>query len=451
MRLFRCFSSVVALSVAVLCLALNAFFVAAEFALVKVRVTRIEPRARRGERRAVAAKKVLRRLDRYLSVTQFGITVASLGLGWIGEPAMTALADGLAQKLTGEALGRTGHILVDVFGLGLLTFLHLLLGELVPKFVAIQHSEATVLQSALPLQWVDRTFRPVLWFLEKSQRAVLRLLRIDPDVANEGTLSEEEIVGILAANASKNEAMADKQRIVERVLRFSGHPVRHAMVPRVDVIALSIDATGKEAYELLEHHYVSRVPLYRSSLDNVVGYLYAKDFLFQSDARTRSSLEGLERRALFVPESRDGLSVLREMQREHVPLAVVVDEYGGTNGIVTLEDLIEEVFGEINDELDFEPEKVVKVADEADTWDVDASTTAVELRDAGVPVDVPWHDEAIGKVVVDVLGRLPRVGDVATIAEGVLAEVVATSRRRVERVRLRLELPLPPPSEGAPV
>ncbi|AKU96464.1 Magnesium and cobalt efflux protein CorC [Labilithrix luteola] len=429
----------VALAVSVLCLALNAFFVAAEFALVKVRVTKLEPRVRRGERKAIAAKQVLGRLDRYLSVTQFGITVASLGLGWIGEPAIEALADGVSRRLTGNTLSPNWHVAVGVLGLGVLTFLHLLLGELVPKFVAIQHSEATVLESAIPLRIVDTTFRPILWFLEHAQRAVLRLLRINPDVANEGTLSEDEIIGILAANAAKNEAARDKQHIVERVLRMSRRAVRHAMVPRVDMAALSIDATGAEARDFLERHAFSRVPLYKGSLDRVVGYLYAKDFFFDKMGVSRPSMRGLERRAIFVPERRDGLSVLRDMQRESIPLAIVVDEYGGTSGLVTLEDLVEEVFGEIRDELDVEPTKVVRLDREAVMmWDVDARATVHELREAGVPVNEEWRDEAIGKVVVERLGHLPRVGDSVSLEDNLRAEVSATSRRRVERLRLRL-------------
>ncbi len=427
-----------ALVLAVLCLGLNAFFVAAEFALVKVHVTKIEPRARRGERRAVAAKKVLARLDRYLSVTQFGITVASLGLGWIGEPSIEALGHYLSLRISGAPLGPTGLFLVDAAGLGLLTFLHLLLGELVPKFVAIQHSEKTVLRAALPLRFVDAAFRPVLWVLEKSQRVVLRLLGIDPEVANEGTLSEEEIIGLLAANAARGEAARDKQRIVERVLRMSRHPVRTTMVPRVDVVALPIDTPGERAYAMLLQYEFSRVLVYRDSIDSIAGYLYVKDFLFDASARQRPSLHGLERRALFVLESSDGLAALRAMQRERIPFAVVVDEYGGTSGIVTLEDLVEDVFGDIRDELDQEPEKVVCLNAEASMWDVAANATTLELREAGVPVDPSLPDQPIGKLVVERLGRLPRVGDVVAVAEGVIGRVTATSRRRVDRVRLQI-------------
>ena len=427
----------VALAVAIFCLAANAFFVAAEFALVKIRVTQLEPRARRGERRAVAAKAVLARLDRYLSVTQFGITVASLGLGWIGEPAIERLANRAAVVLTGAPLGEVGHVIVPVVGLSVLTFFHLLVGELVPKFVAIQYSEATTLNTAIPLRVVNAVFRPLLWVLEKAQRGALRLLGIDPDIASEGTLSEEVIIGILAASATRSGPARERQRIVERVLRFADRPVRHVMIPRVDVVSLDVEATGREAWEVLRTHAFSRVPLVSAgSLDEVVGYLYVKDFL-DPEMHAREGLRELARRVLFVPETQGALAVLRDMQAERIPFAIVVDEYGGTSGIVTMEDLVEEVVGEIRDELDEEPERVQRAPDDASAWVVDARATADELRERGVPVDERWSGEPIGKVVVDLLGRLPRIGDAVALAEGVVAEVVATTRRRVHRVRVR--------------
>ena len=431
-------------------LALNAFFVAAEFALVKIHATKLEPRARKGDRRAIAALAVVGRLDRFLSVTQFGITVASLALGWIGEPAIAGLADDVSTRLTGTALGRTGHIFVDIVGLTVLTFFHLLVGELVPKFIAIQHSEQTVLKSARLLQLVDTVFRPLLWFLEHAQNAVLRLIGIDPKKANEGTMSEEEIIGILAATVGRSPSGRDKRKIVERVLRFAGRPVKQLMVPRVDVFTLPIDTRGAVAIELLRRAGFSRVPLEDSSPDQVVGYLYAKDLLFAADGRERTTLRGLERPAHFVPESLDGLSVLRDMQRARTPLAIVVDEYGGTAGIVTLEDLVEEIVGEIKDELDVEPDAVVMRTTDPPSWEVEASATMEDLRDAGVPVEDAATGEHVGKVVVDQLGHLPHVGDVARIADGVLAEVTATSRRRVLRLLVRVHREEPATADGEP-
>lgn len=433
----------------VLCLGLNAFFVAAEFALVKVRITQLDRAIRLGDRRARAAKAVLKRLDRYLSVTQFGITVASLGLGWIGEPAVTRFADQIAMAVQGAPLGRAGHLAVDVVGLGTLTFLHLLIGELVPKFVAIQHPVATALFSALPLRIVNSVFRPLLWFLERAQRAVLRLLRIDPDKVNEGTLSEDELIGILAAAATRDAKTDEKRRIIERILRFTERPIRQMMVPRVDVVSLPIDATGEEAWQLLQNFQFSRILLVRTSLDDVVGYLYAKDFLFDPQARKRKSLRGLERRVFFFPEARDGLAALRDMQREQTPFAVVVDEYGGTSGIVTLEDLIEEIVGQIRDELDVEPATVARIPNEANAWEVDGRATVDDLREAGVPVPEEWAGEPLAGLVMAQLGRVPYPGDVVELAKGVVAEVIATSRRRIQRLRVRCTPELPVPVESS--
>ncbi len=427
---------------------MNAFFVAAEFALVKVRITQLDRAARRGNRRAIAAKQVLQRLDRYLSVTQFGITVASLGLGWIGEPAIAHLADWIAVGLTGQPLANVGHILVDIAGLTLLTFLHLLLGELVPKFIAIQHAEATTLTSAVPLQVVNTVFSPLLWVLEKAQRGVLHAIHVDPDTVNEATLTEDELIGVLAASSARNERARDRQRLVERMLRLAHRPVRQMMVPRVDVVWLPVESTIETAIDVLKSHQFSRMPLAEGSLDHVAGYLYAKDLLLANRDERPKALRDLARPVIYVPEERDGFSVLKDMQARQTPLSVVIDEYGGTSGIVTLEDIVEEIVGEIRDELDVEPARVIRVGT-GDEWDVDALATVDELREAGVPLedDEAEFGEHIGTLVYARLGRLPRIGDVVNLAKDVVAEVAATSRRRIDRLRIRVA-PATPAAEG---
>jgi len=425
----------VALLAIVVCLALNAFFVAAEFALVKVRVTQITPRARRGERRAVAAKKVLERLDRFLSVTQLGITVASLGLGWIGEPAISGAANAVAMRVSGRPLGDTGHVLVDIAALAVLTYAHLLLGELVPKFIAIQKSEATVLASAIPLRVVDYACKPILWFLEKSQRAVLRVLGLRSDGVTEGTLSEEEILGILAAHAAQSPDGRGKEQILERTMRFARRPVRLSMVPRIDVFSLPVETSGAEAYARIQQQQFSRIPLTRgASPDEVVGYLYAKDFFLRGSAQSLPDLTSLRREALVVPETAFGLDVLRKMQRSRTPFAVVVDEYGGTSGVVTMEDLVEEVVGEIRDELDDEPPAMTALGGAA--WEVDGGMAMEELAQLGVSVDDLGRAESVGAEVLGRLGRVPRVGDEIALTDGTRLQVSAMAKRRVQRVRV---------------
>jgi CBS domain containing-hemolysin-like protein len=429
------------LVVAALCVALNGFFVAAEFALVKVRATQLRSRARKGDRKAIVAESIVGRLDRYLSVTQFGITLASLGLGWIGEPAMASVLDTAVLSRFGEPAPRALHVAVDAVAFAILTFGHVLLGELVPKLVAIQRSEGTALASAIPLRIIYYTFLPVLWLLERSSGLILRMVGLSPDVAAmEGRFSQDEILSILAASAARSPRGRALAELLERVMRFSQRAARHSMVPRVDVVSLPLQTTGAAADDFVRAHQYSRVLLTNGrSLDDVAGYLYAKDFLLHADARSLPDLRPLRRDVLFVPEVQGGVDVMREMQRKQVPIAVVVDEYGGTSGIVTMEDLLEEIVGEIRDEFDEEPQKIVKIPGTDDTWEVDGRASMEELRTLGVQVPDTDLGETVGANVVELLGRLPRSGDKVDFGHGATAVVTGVSRRRVTRLRLTVK------------
>ncbi len=429
------------LVVAALCIALNGFFVAAEFALVKVRATQLRSRARKGERSAILAETIVGRLDRYLSVTQFGITLASLGLGWIGEPAVSSLLNRATPGLVGAPAAGPIHVLLDVVAFAILTFAHVLFGELVPKLVAIQRSEGTALASAIPLRVVYLTFLPLLWLLERASRSILRSVGMSPDVGSvEGRFSEEEILAILAANATRGARGKALAELVERVMRFSQRAARHSMVPRVDIVSLPIQTSGADADDFLRVHQYSRILITNGrSVDDVAGYLYAKDFLLHRDARMLLDLWPLRRDVLFVPEVQNGVDLLREMQRKQVPIAVVVDEYGGTSGLVTMEDLLEEIVGEIRDEFDEEPQKVIRLPGPEEAWEVDGRAAMDELRAIGVPVPSADSGETVGALVVELLGRLPRAGDKVEFARGATAEVTGISRRRVTRVRVRVQ------------
>ncbi|MBX3201452.1 MAG: HlyC/CorC family transporter [Labilithrix sp.] len=421
-------------------IALNGFFVAAEFAFVKVSTTLAGTQKTRGEDPRIArARMIVSRIDRYLSVTQFGITLASLGLGWIGERALEGLVhDGFIHVL-GREPGPIAGVVVIAIAFTLLTFSHVLFGELVPKLVAMQRSEALAYASAAPLQLIYVVFRPLLFILEKATRLILRAMGMSADAASEGTLSEEELVGILAANAARSPSGKAKAELVERVLRFAQRTARHAMVPRVDVFTIQLATPGEEAVRQIRTHQYSRVILTKDhSVDEIAGYLYAKDFLVDPAASKLKDLTSVRRDILFVPETQSLLDVLRNMQLAQIPIAVVVDEYGGTSGIVTMEDLLEEIVGEIRDELDVEVARVVPVANAESSWDVDARATLEELRSIGVTVDESESAETVGTVVLARLGHIPRIGDKVVLAEGVSAEVTSVSRRRIMRVRVRI-------------
>ncbi len=429
------------LVVAVLCIALNGFFVAAEFALVKVRATQLHSRARKGDRKAILAESIVGRLDRYLSVTQLGITLASIGLGWIGEPAVAAVIDRAALARTGMPASPGVHAVVDAIAFAILTFGHVLFGELVPKLIAIQRSEGTALAAAIPLRVIYLTFLPLLFLLERASKVILSAVGLSSDVASvEGRFSEEEILAILAAGVTRSPKGKTLAELLERVMRFSQRAARHSMVPRVDVVSLPIQTTGAEADAFVRAHQYSRIVLTSGrSLDEVAGYLYAKDFLLHPDASTLRDLKPLRRDVLFVPEVQGGIDVLRQMQKKQVPIAVVVDEYGGTSGIVTMEDLLEEIVGEIRDEFDEEPQKVIRLPGAGDAWEVDGRASSEELRAIGVKVADNQLGETVGALVVELLGRLPRAGDKVTLAPGATAEVTGISRRRVTRLRVTVK------------
>ena len=422
---------------------LNGFFVAAEFALVKISTTLAHSqKAPREDPRIERARKVVSRLDRYLSVTQFGITLASLGLGWIGEPAVELQVDRIAIFVIGHEPGKYLHYVVVVIAFTILTFGHVLFGELVPKLIAIQRSEKVALGSARLLQLIYVVFKPLLWILERATRLILRSMGMSSDVASEGTLSEDELIGILAASAARSPGGKSRADLFERVARFSDRTARHAMVPRVDVFTLPVSTTGEEASKQLRAHQYSRVILTKDkSVDEVAGYLYAKDFLLDPANGVLPSLEGMRREVLFVPETQSLLDVLRDMQKSQIPIAVVVDEYGGTSGIVTMEDLLEEIVGEIKDELDVEAARVVKVANEEGAWDVDARATMEELRHIGVHIEDEESAETVGVVVLNHLGRIPRIGDKVELGPDGTAEITSVSRRRIIRVRIRVQGP----------
>jgi CBS domain containing-hemolysin-like protein len=425
---------VIGLFLAALFIALNGFFVAAEFALVKLRATQLTTRVRRGERRAIAAQMITQRLDRYLSVTQLGVTLASLGLGWIGEPAITDLIHDPAMRYLPESWHRAAEVGSVVVALALLTYLHVLFGELVPKLVAIQRSEQTALFAAVPIRVVYLTFKPFLFVLERASALVLRVMGLKSSTANEGTLSEEEILGILVANTQLAPGGKERSLLLERVLRFAQRTARHAMVPRVDIASVPLAIAPRDAMDQLRSNRYSRVLVTKEkSLDDIAGYLYVKDFLDRTVSEGED-LSNLVREVIVVPENRNLIDVLRDMQRKHVPIAVVVDEYGGTAGMLTMEDLLEEIVGEIRDELDEETPRVMKVDDK--TWDVDARATMEELAKAtGLPLDE--QAEAVGVVVLAKLARIPRVGDKTELGPGATVEVIGTSRRRITAVRVR--------------
>jgi CBS domain containing-hemolysin-like protein len=410
-------------------IALNGFFVAAEFALVKLRAVQQGGNTNEDPKIAEAVEHI----DRYLSVTQLGITLASLGLGWIGEPTISHLVEGLVHSITGHPPSRLASSLTVGFSFALLTYGHVLFGELVPKLIAIQRSQAIARVGLLPLQIIFYTLRPALWILEASSKLVLGAAGLSLEHHSEAALSEDQILGILATHTADAKGQNNKRDLFQRLLRFSDRTARQAMIPRVDVLYLPVTTTARRAIEQLRVHQFSRIPLSRGDeLDQVVGYLHWKDLLLKAKSENLDSLESLRRDTLFVPETMDLAAVLRRMQSTRTPIAVVVDEYGGASGILTMEDLLEEIVGEIHDEHDDEAARI-EVKD--GFWDMSGGVTLDELVELGIAVSEDERHETVGAAVLSRLRRMPKVGDSVELGGGI-AEVVSLARRRVTRVRV---------------
>ncbi len=418
------------LLLAIFLVLLNAFFVAAEFAIVKVRATRLAELATGGSRRAHLARRATEDLDSYLSGTQLGITLASLGLGWVGEPAFATLI-GPPLEYLGLWSANTVHSLSVSAAFVFITFMHIVLGELVPKSLAIQRTEGVALWVAPPLVAFHRLFTPALWFLNASSGLCLRLLKVDPTNAIERAHSEEELRLLLAQSRRSGRLSRSKGDMLENVLAYSRRTARHIMVPRAEIAYVSTDRPLDENLEILRGGDHTRFPLCSGDIDHVVGLIHIKDlFRLTTPLRDSAELLPLKRDILFVPESRRLDLLQRDFQQARVHMAIVLDEYGGTSGLVTLEDVIEEIVGEIEDEFDRGAPKIERTNA---GYLVDGLVLVDDVTKLlGFPLE-NGHTTTLGGYVQARLGRMPKVGDELALPSGRI-KVVELKGRRVSKL-----------------
>lgn len=429
-------------AVAVL-IGLNAFFVAAEFAFVKVRATQLQTSAERGDRRARSTLHILDHLDAYLSAAQVGITLTSLALGWIGEPAVASLIE---PGLVSVGLGSPAIVqtVAFVIAFALITFVHITIGEQVPKSMAIQRAEGTALHAAAPMRAFYALFRPFIWLVNASSNLMLRGLGFSPAGAEEAVQSEEELV-LMLSEAGRSRAIAkSRAEVVLRVFELKDLEARHVMTPRTRVVALDARKSFEENMAIAEEAQYSRFPVIDGDLEHVIGLVHYRDLVALS-RRPKRDLAAIKRGVLFVPESQSVENLLSEMLRRNVHMAIVTDEFGSTAGIVTLEDVFEELFGEIRDEFDtHELETTVKDLGEGH-YVLDGlmplHRASALLR---MPMDNPDVTTLSGYVVAQI-GRLPTKGERVRLGryEGVVREV---DRRRIQTLEL---WPAEDPAESA--
>jgi len=427
------------LGVVLLLVALNAFFVAAEFSLVAVRRSRIDEMAESGDAGARKVQKALDHLDRYIAGTQLGITIASLALGWVGEPAMAVLIDGFLGLFGLPPAGQGVHSGVALaFSFFFLTFLHIVLGELAPKSLALVNPEGVSKMVSTPLSLFSRVMSPVIWLFNGAANSILRVFGVAPSSEAHSHSPEELRLLVMQARAHGTLDESDSAMLAG-VFDFHEKKARDVMRPRTEIVALDINSTEEEVWQVVREERYSRYPVYRESVDDLVGVFLAKD-LWLNQSATPFNLAELTREPLYVPDSRPAEKVLDDLRKTRAHMAVVLDEYGGTAGIITMEDLIEEVIGDIADEYDM----AARTAIESNgVLELDGTMSLIDVR-SDHRVQIPEGDwTTLGGYAFAKLGRLPRMGDRVPVPGGEL-EVIAMDGRRIAALRVHRVHPTPP-------
>ncbi len=389
---------------------LNGFFVAAEFAMVKVRSSQIQVQTGFAAR---IAEKIIEHLDAYLAATQLGITIASLGLGWIGEDVVSHLILSFIHWLGFEMSEALAHSIALPTAFALITFLHIVFGELAPKSMAIRFPSATTLWVALPMRFFYILFSPFIFLLNGFANFLLKLIGIHP--APHGNIhSEEELKLIIAESAEGGAIQASERELIQNVFDFDNRQVKHVLRPRTQIVAFNVDTPLEEATPTAIKAGYSRYPVYRNTIDNILGVVMTKDLLIERLAGTEKKLEDLLRPVIFVNTNRKILSLLRQFQKERIQFAVVVNEFGGTVGIVTLEDILEELVGEIQDEYDTEPPIVEKTAEGA--FQIRAQNPVDEINKF-LPEPLPTKEDylTLSGLLLNASEQIPSEGQTFTI------------------------------------
>jgi putative hemolysin len=416
----------------------NGFFVAAEFSLVGARRTRLAQLADEGHTGARIAQDATVHLDNYIAATQLGITLASLGLGWIGEPAFEFI---LPEHLAHTA----GNSVAIAVGFSLVTMLHIILGELTPKSIALQRPEGTAIIISRPTTWFLHLFRPIIYLMNALGNGVVRLIGFEPTSGHERVHSAEEL-GMLVRSAREAGVIEDsEEEMLQAVFDFGDLHIRDVMQPRVEVDAIPLDMPLSELLHKMATGHYSRYPVYRESIDNVVGILHTKDLLdlvvrqpeLLSGDAANLDLTAVVRKPLFFPEMASVDRVLEQMQRTQTHFTIVVDEFGGMAGIATMEDILEELVGEVQDEFDAETAPI-RFSEGVAVLDGLVSLTDVIER-FGEPGGEP-ESATIGGYVAEILDRIPEKGDTVPFGEFDV-HVDEMDEMRVARVSVHQRVP----------
>src|SRR5215813_11286583 len=416
----------------------NGFFVSAEFALVTVRRPRLETRAAAGSKRAQAALRLLDNPTFFISATQLGITLASLALGWIGEPTVASLLEPLAVVIApaGKA-AYVAHGVAIAIAFAAITFLHIVLGELMPKMFALERSEGLALFAAQPLEIFAKVFRAPLWIFNWTGTSLGHLLGLKSSLQHTAVYSEAELRHLIDISRESGHLRAEERRLIHRVFEFSDTLVREAMVPRPAIAALSAECTLEHINRAFQQHRYSRLPVYKGSMDNVIGFIHSKDLIPYLLQPHDFKLDYVLQPPMYVVDTARLEDVLRQMQKAKTHFGFVVDEHGGIEGIITLEDLLEEIVGEISDEHDEEVNEQITAA--GDNRYLLAGALAVRDLNRRLKLSLPESEAytTVGGFLMTEAGHVLKPGETVKY-NGLVFHVDRMEKRRVMRVKLEI-------------
>jgi CBS domain containing-hemolysin-like protein len=426
-------TTIAELAAVLLIVGANAFFVAAEYALVTVRRTRLEQLISEGSRRAARVKALIEQPTNFISTIQLGVTLSSLALGAVGEPVVASIFESPLNYLPDRFQHGFALTMSVILAFTVLSYFHVVLGEIVPKAIGLQRAESVAMWVSGPIRFFFTVFRPFVWVLVTSSGAVLRTFKLPQPTGVSMVHSEEELKMLVTASRREGVLEEDEQTMLHRVFEFADKDAADVMVPRPDVVALPMDISTDDALRTVLDRPYTRYPVYEGELDNVVGVLHVRDLVtaMQRNAQGEFELRSILRPAIVVPETKPLDELLADFRRTSNHLAIVVDEYGSVAGIVTLEDLIEEIVGEIGDEFDL-PDRAIRRLGRGRIR-VEGSFPIDEFNDR-FGKDLPREDyHTIGGFMFGELGRAPRVGDIVGY-DGVRFEVRATDGPRIREV-----------------
>lgn len=393
----------------------NGFFVASEFAMVKVRKTRIEQLVKEGNFNAKLALEALKDLDKFIAAVQLGVTISSIGLGWVGEGTLARIIEPIFAFLPGISQNIATHTVSVSISFALITFLHVVLGELIPKSIALEYTEKTALIVARPMQWITTVFNPFIWLLNGFGNWVLQMFHIPHSHKGSLVHSTEELDMLVNASYDGGVLNETEKDMLHNVFKFSDLTAKQVMIPRTDMVCIPEDMSFEDLNNLAAESQYTRYPVYSEDIDHITGLIHVKDLYSLSIKGQKEPIKELLREVLLVPETITMDNLVLEFKKRKGQMAIVVDEFGGTSGLITLEDVLEEIFGEVQDEFDEEEECDIKEI-EPNKYIANAMMRLDELAEFfEIPKEAIDDDDidTIAGLVVKLLGRIATVGDTA--------------------------------------